>query len=80
MESTKLEISGMTCSHCVSAVRNALTSIDGVNVGEVSIGSAEFSFDPAKASLEQIKQAIEEEGYPVGPTQLRRASKGPPVS
>lgn len=79
METTKLEISGMTCGHCVSAVRNALTSIDGVDVKDVEIGSAEFSYDPGKASMEQIKAAIEEEGYPVGPTQLKRASKGPTV-
>ena len=37
MTRTTLEIDGMTCGHCVAAVRKALQSLDGVEVEQVAI-------------------------------------------
>ena len=45
MKQLKLEVAGMSCNHCVAAVRAALDSVPGVNVEQVQVGSATVSFD-----------------------------------
>ena len=39
---TTIQINGMSCGHCVSAVRKALTAVPGVTVGDVTA-----AMDPA---------------------------------
>ena len=65
METAVLKVSGMTCGGCVKSVTNVLRSVAGVVTAEVSLerGEARVSFDPAKASLSQLKEAIEDAGY-----------------
>jgi copper chaperone len=63
MTTTKLEIAGMHCSHCVRAVRGALEKIPGVKVEEVQIGSATVSHDPAQTSVATLTDAVADEGY-----------------
>ncbi|MEW5930247.1 MAG: cation transporter [Gemmatimonadota bacterium] len=65
MESTTIGISGMSCGHCVAAVKRALEGIDGVEVREVKVGSATVDYDPQEVSAERIARAIEDEGYGV---------------
>jgi copper chaperone CopZ len=60
-----LTITGMTCGNCVKHVQKALDEIDGVTVGEVTIGSAEVSYDPSEVDRAKIIEAIEESGYNV---------------
>lgn len=60
-----LEISGMSCNHCVGAVRRALESVEGVKVDDVQIGSATVTFDPARTSPEAVVSAVEDAGYEV---------------
>lgn len=60
-----LEIRGMTCGHCVKAVNSALSSMDGVTVDNVAIGSAAVTFDPARVSADAIEAAVRDEGYEV---------------
>ncbi len=77
MASLELEISGMSCGHCVHAVKSALEELDGVDVRKVEIGSATLDYDPARTSREAIESAIEDAGYQVGPAapvQLGRAA------
>lgn len=63
MERTTIAIEGMSCGHCVAAVRGALGRIDGVSVEEVKIGSATVSHDPARVPAARLVEAVEEEGY-----------------
>jgi copper chaperone len=65
MERITLNVSGMTCGHCVGAVTMALKSVEGVNVEQVGIGSATVSYDPSVVSSRRIAEAIEDEGYAV---------------
>lgn len=64
-ETIRIEIEGMNCNHCVAAVRRALEKMDGVEVHEVRVGSAEIAYAPTSASPESIARVIEEEGYGV---------------
>jgi copper chaperone CopZ len=63
MEKLTLEIDGMSCGHCVGAVRRALEEMDGVQVESVRIGEASVQYDPRTVSSNAIASAIVDEGY-----------------
>ncbi len=63
MERLTLVIDGMSCGHCVNAVSGALQQLAGVNVEQVTIGQATVSYDPARTSVEQMIDAVGDEGY-----------------
>ena len=63
MKNLNLKIDGMTCGHCVMHVQKALRALDGVQVGDVQIGSAHLEFDPAKRQVDDILAAIRDQGY-----------------
>jgi copper chaperone len=58
-----LSIEGMTCGHCVSAVKQALEAVPGVTLTEVHIGGASLEGDPTPATLEAVRAAVEDAGY-----------------
>ena len=60
-----IAITGMSCGHCVAAVRSALEDLPGVSVEDVAIGRAQVSYDQGELSHEDISRALREEGYPV---------------
>ena len=68
MTTISMNISGMSCNHCVGAVTKALQSVDGVVVEQVTIGSATVSYDESRTSPAQIAEAVEDEGYAVSTT------------
>jgi copper chaperone len=63
MEPLHLTIEGMTCQHCVRAVDQRLRRTPGVDVTAVTIGSADVQFDPARTNVDEIAEAIADEGY-----------------
>ncbi|OUM93050.1 MAG: hypothetical protein BAA04_02745 [Firmicutes bacterium ZCTH02-B6] len=67
METKVLKISGMSCQHCKMAVTNALKGVAGVESVEVDLseGKATVRFDPAVATDEAMRAAVEEAGYEV---------------
>lgn len=60
---TTITIEGMSCHHCVAAVREALSALPGVTVDAVTVGSARISYDPDITPLDAIRTAIEDAGY-----------------
>jgi copper chaperone len=65
MKTQEFKIDGMSCSHCVMAVRKELTRLDNVKVTDVQIGSAKVEFDENKITSDSIAKAIEDAGYKV---------------
>lgn len=59
-----IKIEGMSCNHCVMAVKKEIQKLDVVEL-EVKIGEANIKFDETKVSESEIKQAINEAGYAV---------------
>ncbi len=64
-KSITIYVEGMTCGHCVHAVKSAVEELDGVSHAEVSLEdkSAVVSYDPDWISTDEITDIIEEEGY-----------------
>ena len=67
MEKITLKVGGMSCEHCAKAVTNAVVGIAGTEDVEVNLeeGHVSFTYDPAKATLEAIKEAIIGEEFSV---------------
>ncbi len=59
-----IKIDGMTCQHCVMAVKKELQKLDLISL-EVKIGEANIEYDENKTTEESINAAIEEAGYSV---------------
>ncbi len=62
-----LSISGMTCGHCAGRVTSALNSVAGVEIENVTIGSATVVYDPNLTSPAQILAAVTGAGYTAQP-------------
>lgn len=62
METLELEIDGMSCSHCVGAVRGALGSLPGVTVAAVEVGHATVQVQDASLK-KALAEALEQEGF-----------------
>lgn len=60
-------VQGMTCAHCEKAVKNAVNDVDGVSNVKVDLNDklVSVSFNEDKVTVEQIKEAIEDQGYDV---------------
>jgi len=60
-----LEIEGMDCAACATAVENKLKAIAGVRKAAVSYEHkrAEVEYDPRLATLSQVERAIQDAGY-----------------
>lgn len=62
-----LNIDGMHCASCVSAVEKALSKVDGVDEASVNLATetATVSYDENKAGEEEFRKAVEDAGYAV---------------
>lgn len=65
MATVTLQVEGMSCNHCVSAVENALQEIGASGKVDLASKKVEVTYDEASLTAEQIKEAIEEQGYDV---------------
>lgn len=64
MKTIAVEIEGMSCDHCVRAVKNAVSAVAGVVGAEVRVGHADVKAGD-EVSPDAVIAAIEEEGYRV---------------
>ena len=67
MNTTTINVKGMTCSGCVASVERVLHALDGVGKVDVSLerGEATVEFDATRVKLEDLHAAIEDAGYDV---------------
>lgn len=67
MENVTLNVTGMTCGHCVKAVEGSVCAVNGVTEVAVSLADGQVTvvYDAAQVSVAQIKETIEEQGFDV---------------
>ena len=67
LEFAKLNVEGMSCSHCENAVKKSVGALEGVQKVDVSLkeNTVSVEFDPASVSIKMIKEAIDDQGYEV---------------
>ncbi len=73
-----LPVRGMTCQSCVRHVRAALLALPGVAEVQVDLiaGQARMKLDPRQATVEMVREAVEEAGY-VGLDPVSEAERKP---
>ncbi|WP_298584611.1 heavy-metal-associated domain-containing protein [uncultured Kocuria sp.] len=66
---TTVNVSGMTCGHCVMSVTEELTELEGVESVDVDLVADGVSpvvlTSSRELSEDEIKEAVEEAGYTV---------------
>lgn len=65
MSQIQLKVEGMSCNHCVVAIEGALKEIDSKGKVHLATDTVEVEYDEKKVTLDQIKEAIEDQGYDV---------------
>jgi copper chaperone len=60
-----LAIEGMSCSHCVMHVKNALTEVSGVESAEVDLAKKSAVVEGGALDDDALKAAVAEAGYEV---------------
>lgn len=64
MSTTTYTVQGMTCGHCVEAVRSEIAQIDGVTSVEVDLDSgAVVVASDAELDEGTVRAAVDEAGY-----------------
>ena len=58
-------IEGMSCNHCIMAVKNALSELEGISKVEVDLENKRAIIEGENLEDEMLKEAIEEAGYDV---------------
>ena len=68
-QTLNLNVQGMSCQHCVHAIKSSVSALAGVDSVEVSLEKklVTVGFDPSRTTLQSIAAAIEDEGYSVVP-------------
>lgn len=56
-------VTGMTCDHCVAAVRGEVSNVPGVTDVNVDLAAGRVSVDGTGFTDEQIRAAVDEAGY-----------------
>ncbi len=66
---TAFTVTGMTCDHCVAAVREEVAKIDGVTRVDVELASGGVTVESERPVDERaVVAAVEEAGYEVATT------------
>ena len=71
MTTKTLSVPDISCEHCERAIKGALEPIAGVSLVQVDIPAKKVTveYDESKVGIEKIKQAVEDEEYPVAAVQ-----------
>jgi copper chaperone len=58
-------VEGMTCSGCERTVSKVVSNLEGVATAKADLNSASLSveYDPAKVTVDSIKEAVNKVGY-----------------
>lgn len=67
MVTTHLRSPDISCAHCAATVERTARQFDGVEAVDADINTQTITltYDPTKADLVKITDALEEEGYQI---------------
>ena len=67
MTTTVLNVPDVSCEHCEKTIVGALSPVAGITSVKVDIPTKQVTveFDPDQVSVDQMKDVLKEEDYPV---------------
>lgn len=64
---TTINVTGMSCGHCVNAVTTELTAIDGIEIVEVDLDAGTVTYGADRPIPDDVvAAAIDEAGFELG--------------
>jgi copper chaperone len=64
MTTATYNVKGMTCGHCVNAVTEEITKLEGVGAVEIDLSSGNVTVtSQVPLSAEAVREAVDEAGY-----------------
>lgn len=63
MEQRTYTVAGMTCDHCVHAVRSEVGRVEGVERVEVDLATKLVTVEGSPLDDDRIREAVDEAGY-----------------
>jgi copper ion binding protein len=68
MTTETFTVTGMTCGHCVQAVTDEVSAIEGVRSVQVDLGSGSVTVEvDAPVPADRYAAAVDEAGYEIAP-------------
>jgi len=66
-ETKTLNVEGMSCMHCVNAIKNAVGSLPGISKVDVDLEGKKVAveYESNQVNIGKIKDKIEDAGYEV---------------
>jgi copper chaperone len=67
LDQVTLTAPDISCGHCVATVQKEVGALQGVETVQANVDTkqVQIAFDPNQVSLVQIKETLDEAGYPV---------------
>jgi copper chaperone CopZ len=63
MVTKELKIEGMSCHHCVMALKKELGKLDNLVIEEAAVGHAKVQYDDSKITGSDLEGAVDEAGF-----------------
>ena len=77
MQKATLTLETLSCPSCLQKIENAVKGLTGIDKDSVKVlfnsSKVKVDFDSASSSIEAIKKAIQDLGYPVLKTKVKAA-------
>ena len=67
MREAQIKVPGIHCDHCKMSIEGAVSAVSGVEFARVDVPGklVTVAYDDQSVDLEQIKSAIEDQGYDI---------------
>lgn len=65
MQNITMNVEGMSCNHCVKSVEGAVAGLGATGKVDLAAKKVTITYDETKLTVDQLKEAIEEQGYDV---------------
>lgn len=65
MSTVTLNVKGMSCNHCVKSVEEAVKNAGANGQVDLAAGTVAVEYNEQAVTVDQIKAAIEDQGYNV---------------
>ncbi|MFD1175621.1 copper ion binding protein [Paenibacillus puldeungensis] len=65
MQNITLNVEGMSCNHCVKSVEGAVAGLGATGKVDLAAKKVSITYDETQLTVDQLKEAIEEQGYDV---------------